>query len=59
VGIENISGGKLVFINFTEELLLRGTPTLFPECQVVVEILEDVHPTSEIIAACQALHHKG
>ncbi len=59
VGIERISGGKLVFINFTEELLLRGTPTLFPQDQVVVEILEDVQPTSEVIAACQALHQKG
>lgn len=59
VGIERISGGKLVFINFTEELLLRGTPTLFPKNQVVVEILEDVHPTSETVAACQALHQQG
>ncbi len=59
VGIEHISGGKLVFINFTEELLLRGTPTLFPQNQVVVEILEDVQPTSEVIAACQALHQQG
>lgn len=59
VGIERISGGKLVFINFTEELLLRGTPMLFPQNQVVVEILENVHPTSEVIGACQALHQKG
>jgi c-di-GMP-related signal transduction protein len=59
VGIERISGGKLVFINFTEELLLRGTPTLFPKNHVVVEILEDVHPTREIIDACQALYQQG
>ena len=59
VGIERISGGKQVFINFTEDLLIRGTPTLFPQNQVVVEILEDVTPTSEVISACQALHQKG
>ncbi len=59
VGIERISGGKLVFINFTEELLIRGTPTMFPQSQIVVEILEDVQPTGEVIAACQALHKKG
>lgn len=59
VGIEHISGGKRVFINFTEELLLRATPTMFSPKQVVVEILEDVQPTSEVIAACQALHQKG
>lgn len=59
VGIERISGGKLVFINFTEELLLRATPLMFSPDEVVVEILEDVQPTKEVIAACQALHQKG
>jgi c-di-GMP-related signal transduction protein len=59
VGIERISGGKLVFINFTEQLLVRGTPTMFPPNQVVVEILEDVQPTNEVISACQALDKKG
>ncbi len=59
VGIEHISGGKKVFINFTEELLLRGIPTLFPQDQVVVEILEDVAPTDAVVTACQGLHHKG
>ena len=59
VGIDHISGGKRVFINFTEELLLRATPMMFSPAEVVVEILEDVPPTEEIIAACQVLCQKG
>jgi c-di-GMP-related signal transduction protein len=59
VGIERISGGKLVFINFTEELLRRGVPTLFPKSEIVVEILEDVEPTEEVIEACRDLQQKG
>lgn len=59
VGIERISGGKVVFINFTEELLVRGTPSMFPKEQVIVEVLEDVQPTSAVIAACQDLVQKG
>jgi c-di-GMP-related signal transduction protein len=59
VGIERISGGKLVFINFTEELLRRGVPTLFPKSEIVVEILEDVQPTEEVVEACRDLQQKG
>lgn len=59
VGIDHISGGKRVFINFTEELLVQGTPMLFPKNQVVVEILEDVRPTEELLAACQSLYRSG
>jgi c-di-GMP-related signal transduction protein len=59
VGIERISGGKLVFINFTEELLRRRVPTLFSKSEIVVEILEDVQPTEEVIEACRDLQQKG
>ncbi len=59
VGIEKISGGKKSFINFTEDLLLQGTPTLFPHDKIMVEILETVNPTEEIIAVCKGLQDKG
>lgn len=41
------------FINFTENLLLNGTPENFPPSKLVIEILETVYPTEEIISACQ------
>jgi EAL and modified HD-GYP domain-containing signal transduction protein len=59
VGIEQIASGHRAFINFTEEMLLRGVPSMFPARSVVVEILEDVEPTEELIAACSTLVSKG
>ncbi len=59
VGIDKISNGKRVFINFTEDLLLHGIPTMFPEEKIIVEILENVPPTDAVISACQDLHEKG
>lgn len=58
-GVDSITGGKPAFINFTERLLLENTATLFPKEQLVVEILEDVEPTPEIIEACRDLYKKG
>jgi c-di-GMP-related signal transduction protein len=59
VGIDKIAGGRKSFINFTEELLIRGTPTLFPHSKIMVEILETVQPTEEIIEVCKGLRNKG
>jgi len=59
IGIEKISNGKYVFINFTEDLLVRKIPTMFPEDTVVVEVLENVQPTAEVISACEDLQAKG
>lgn len=59
VGIEKVGAGKLVFINFTEDLLLSGTPKLFPPEKMMVEILEDVAPGPGIVSACKELKEKG
>ncbi|MBA3008394.1 MAG: HDOD domain-containing protein [Desulfocapsa sp.] len=59
VGIEQIASGHRAFINFTEEMLLRGVPSMFPARSIVVEILEDVAPSEEVIAACSTLVSKG
>ena len=59
VGIDKVGAGKLVFINFTEELLLNKTPQLFPPDKMMVEILEDVSPGPDIVAACQSLKDNG
>jgi EAL and modified HD-GYP domain-containing signal transduction protein len=59
VGIDRIAGGRKSFINFTEALLLRGTPALFPQEMIMVEILEDIKPSPEIIRACRLLKSQG
>ncbi len=57
--IDTISNNKLCFINFTEELLLNMVPTLFPRDRIVVEILEDVKPTTEVVQAIKNMSEKG
>ena len=59
MGIESITGRKTAFINFTENLLLRKLPLLFPREKIVVEILEDVEPTPDVIDVCNEIHRKG
>ena len=58
-GVDSITGGKPAFINFTSRLLLENTATLFPKETLIVEILETVEPTPEIIEACRVLHKSG
>lgn len=58
-GIEKISGLRPCFINFTRDLLLQNLPAAFPKTLVVVEVLEDVPPTPEILAVCRQLHDDG
>lgn len=52
MGVERITGGRKAFINFTQNLLLQEIPFLFPKETTVVEVLEDVEPTPELIQAC-------
>ena len=59
IGIDTLIGGKKSFINFTENLLVRKVPLLLPMKGTVVEILEDVQPTPELIAACREMVDKG
>ncbi len=58
-GIEKVTGSKPCFVNFPEQLLLKNIPAAFPKNRLVVEILEDVEPTPEIIAACKKLKQDG
>ncbi|WP_062047615.1 EAL and HDOD domain-containing protein [Bacillus sp. JCM 19034] len=59
IGIDQMSEGKPCFINFTENLLKKGVVTYFPPHLIVVEILETVELTSEIIEICKQLKYKG
>lgn len=59
IGIDKLTGGKLAFINFTEDLIKEGTPLLFPNKKLMVEILEDVEPNEQILSSCKELKEKG
>lgn len=58
-GIEEISGHRPCFINFTQELIEQRLPVSFPKTKIVVELLEDVKPTPKVIGACKYLRDKG
>ncbi len=55
LGLTKVSAGKFAFINFTEQALLNGYPKLLPKEQVVIEVLETVNPTKEVMACLKEL----
>jgi len=59
IGIENITGKRKAFINFTEDMLVKRVPLMFSKDKIVVEILEDVEPEPEVINACREIAQKG
>lgn len=59
IGTEKITGGRRAFINFTQDLLVKKIPLMFPREKTVVEILEDVEPQEDVINACQEMADKG
>jgi c-di-GMP-related signal transduction protein len=59
IGIDQLSAGKPCFINFTETLLKLKVPTYFRPREIVVEILETVEPSPEIITICKELRQLG
>jgi c-di-GMP-related signal transduction protein len=57
--IEQITGGKRAFINFTRELLVRRIPLMFPPQVTTVEILENIVPDEKIIECCREFSSMG
>lgn len=58
-GLDRLSAGRWAFVNLTEKPLLRGIARQLPKERVVVEILETVRATKEVIAACRSLKEEG
>lgn len=59
IGIEEITAGKKAFVNFTADLVLHEMPLLFSNNILIVELLEDIEPTLEILEACRELKKRG
>lgn len=55
VGIEEVTGGKKAFVNFTEELLLQDTAHMFSADTIVIELLENISPSPAVVEALQEL----
>lgn len=58
-GIQTLTNGKPVFINFTENLINDETATLFPKDQLIVEILETVEAGNEVVKKSKILKDLG
>ena len=58
-GLNILTNNKLAFINFPEEAINSNMATLLPQDKVIIEVLETVKPTKEIIANLKFLRNKG
>jgi EAL and modified HD-GYP domain-containing signal transduction protein len=59
LALETMLEPRKVFINFPVGLLLKQAPLALPRELCVVEILEDVRPDPEVVAACRAIKDAG
>lgn len=59
LGTGTLTGDKLAFVNCTRELLVNRLVTLLPPGKTVLEILEDIAPDPDVLAACHHLRGLG
>lgn len=59
MGVEKITGGHLAFINFSAETLIHHFPTSINASSMVIEVLETVPISAELLTACKELHKMG
>jgi EAL and modified HD-GYP domain-containing signal transduction protein len=58
-GLERLTGGLPAFVNCTRESLVGDMVHVLPSGMTVLEILENLEPTPELIAACRKLKSEG
>lgn len=59
VGIYEITNGRKAFINYPEKIIKTELTTFFPKENIVIEVLESVELTEEIIKSLKALKEMG
>jgi c-di-GMP-related signal transduction protein len=55
VGVEKLLGGERAFVNFDHRLLLENMHLTLPRESIVIEVLETVVPTKDLVALCQSI----
>ncbi len=58
-GFDYVTKGKRAFLNFTDTLLCNNTPMLLPSDRVVIELLETIQYTDEVIEQIRMLRQWG
>ncbi len=59
IGLQNITGNAKAFINFTEQHLLDKIPCHLPKDRIVIEVLENVAITPQIISIIKGYADNG
>lgn len=57
--ISKLTGGSYAFINFSHEMIIKQVPRLLPNKTVVVEVLENVQVTRDLVAALRRIKEAG
>jgi EAL and modified HD-GYP domain-containing signal transduction protein len=57
--LNELTRGKRAFLNFTERVLLSEVAKSFHQNTIIIELLEMIEPTPEIIAVCTKLKNNG
>ncbi len=59
VGLDDLVGSRLAFINFTSDLLANNIAELLPPDKVVIEVLENVRVDRKVVENVRALASRG
>jgi len=57
--VDDLTGGKKAYINFTHRLVKHQLMTVIPATAVAVEVAEMLVPDEEVLAACRQIKEKG
>ncbi len=58
-GLDTLVGKSKAFVNFSQDLLLKGYGETLPVESTVIELLESVNGDPDVIASCERLKAKG
>lgn len=59
LGLDTLTGGRPAFLNVTASLVIRHIDALVTPKDVVLELLETIEVTEELVEACRKLKAKG
>jgi c-di-GMP-related signal transduction protein len=59
MGLDVLCDGRRAFVNCTQDTLIKGLVRLLPSTSTVVEVLENVPPNPNVMAACRQLKEAG
>ncbi len=59
IGLEKVTYNLPAFINVTENFLINGHSHALPKERVIIEVLEDVNPTQQVLDALKTLRREG